>query len=253
MKYTAVLRIEKRKKADLKKMSAHNERATKLGLEHADKSLVGAVREPSCISDEVPIWQRVLNRVGDTAKRKDATYAAEMVLTAHQDFFKTDRSDKAQKLQAAALEFSLEVWGKENVVSCLLHDDEAAPHIHVVAVPRAGDSLSWNKFIKNRFDLSRLQDRWHEIANAHGLPLGRGSPAKETGKTHSKPRRPKKPKGMPAIIQSVLKQTGVLGDLGKYSTITLAELELMAKTPEKSPLLPNLDQSTASTPKRLTR
>jgi hypothetical protein len=227
MKYTAVLRIEKRKKADLKKMSAHNERTTKLGLDHIDQKRW--VRNDDAIFDVRPIWERVLDRVGDTAKRKDATYAAEMVLTAHQDFFKDDRSGKAKKLQDAALEFSLELWGKENVVSVLLHDDEAAPHVHVVAVPRDGDSLSWNKYIKTKFDLSRLQDRWHTIANAHGLALGRGNPAANTKSKHSKPRKPQKSKGMAGIVQDVARQIGVLDDLGQYSTLTLAEVELMAK------------------------
>lgn len=225
MKYTAVLRIEKRKKADLKKMAAHNERDTKLGISHTDTKLIGAVRD--AILSSKPIWKRVLDRVGDTAKRKDATYAAEMVLTAHQDFFAVDRGVKAEKLQAAALEFSLELWGKENVVSVMLHDDEAAPHIHVVAVPRDGDTLSWNKFIKTKFDLSRLQDRWHAIANAHGLALGRGNPAKDTKTKHSKPRRPPKPKGLEGIVKATAAQMGVLDDVGQYSTLTLAEANLM--------------------------
>lgn len=257
MEYTAVLRIEKRKKSDLKKMSDHNERTTKLGLGHIEEARW--MKNEDAIWDIRPIWERVLKRVGDTAKRKDATFAAEMVLTAHQDFFKEDRAGKAAKLQAAALEFSLEVWGKENVVSCLLHDDEAAPHIHVVAVPRSGDSLSWNKFIKTRFDLSRLQDRWHAIANAHGLPLGRGSPASETKQKNTKPRRPKKPKGMAGLVQQVQQKMGVWGDLGQYSTVTLAELDLMdrrASKPSLSPVygLPSpAPQPWQWKPKRLTR
>jgi Plasmid recombination enzyme len=209
MKYTAVLRIEKRKKADLKKMAAHNERDTKLGISHTDTKLIGAVRD--AILSSKPIWKRVLDRV----------------LTAHQDFFAVDRGVKAEKLQAAALEFSLELWGKENVVSVMLHDDEAAPHIHVVAVPRDGDTLSWNKFIKTKFDLSRLQDRWHAIANAHGLALGRGNPAKDTKSKHSKPRRPPKPKGLEGIVKATAAQMGVLDDVGQYSTLTLAEVNLM--------------------------
>jgi hypothetical protein len=258
MEYTAVLRIEKRKKADLKKMADHNERTAKMGLGHVDESRW--MKNNDAIFDVRPIWERVLKRVGDTAKRKDATCAAEMVLTAHQDFFKDDRAGKAAKLQAAALEFSLEVWGKENVVSCLLHDDEAAPHIHVVAVPRSGDSLSWNKFIKTKFDLSRLQDRWHAIANAHGLKLGRGTPAEETKAKHTKPRRSKKSRGMASIVEHVQHQMGVWDDLGQYSTVTLAELDLMdrrASKPSPAPVygLP----PTAPTPwqwkpkKRLTR
>jgi hypothetical protein len=224
MKYTAVLRIEKRKKADLKKMSGHNSRATNLGTSHTDKKIIGAVRD-SILSSK-SIYQRVIERVGDTAKRKDSTYAGEMVLTAHADFFAVDRLAKAEKLQAAALEFSLELWGKENVVSVMLHDDEAAPHVHVVAVPRLGDSLSWRKFIDTRFDLSRLQDRWHAIANKHDLDLARGVPAKETKSKHSKPRRPPRPSGMAGVVQAVAAQMGVLSDAGRYSTLTLAELDL---------------------------
>lgn len=188
-KYTAVCRIEKRDKTALGYMSRHNARATP--APHADgKKRVGNF-DP--LDNGKSIAQRVKDRVGDTAKRKDAVLAAEMVLTAHADFFADDRAGKAEKLHDAALEFAEELWGKENVVSAMLHYDEDAPHVHIVAVPRKGDKLAWKQFIASKYDLTRIQDAWHAKVNAYGLDLGRGKPAKDNGNRHTRPRKGKAP------------------------------------------------------------
>jgi hypothetical protein len=196
-KFTAVCRIEKRDKTALGYMSAHNLRTSE--TPHIDASRTHLNFDP--LDDGRSIAQRVKERVGDTAKRKDAVLAAEMVLTAHADFFKVDRSSKAEKLHDAALEFAEELWGKENVVSAMIHMDEDAPHVHIVAVPRKGDSLSWKNFIRTKYDLTRIQDAWHAKVNAYGLDLGRGKPAKDTGNRHSKPRQ-SKPRPFPSLARS---------------------------------------------------
>jgi hypothetical protein len=200
-KFTAVCRIEKRDKAGVQYMSAHNLRTSK--TPHINASRTQQNFDP--LDDGRTIAERVKERVGDTAKRKDAVLAAEMVLTAHADFFKVDRAGKAEKLHDAALEFAEELWGKENVVSAMLHMDEDAPHVHIVAVPRKGDSLSWKNFIGTKYDLTRIQDAWHAKVNAHGLDLGRGRPAKDTGNRHSKPRK-SKVRPFPALVRSAVAQ-----------------------------------------------
>jgi hypothetical protein len=188
-KFTAVCRIEKRQKNDIARMSTHNARAHP--APHADgKKRIGNF-DP--LNDGTSILARVKKRVGDTAKRKDAVWAAEMVLTAHADFFADDRAGKAERLHDAALEFAEELWGKENVVSAMLHYDEDAPHVHIVAVPRKGDKLAWKQFIASKYDLTRIQDAWHAKVNAYGLKLERGKPAKDTGNRHTRPRKAQTP------------------------------------------------------------
>ena len=200
-KFIAVCRVEKLKKHELGYMSRHNMRQSP--TPHANPAKRHHNFDP--LRNGKSIAQRVKDRVGNTAKRKDATWAAEMVLTAHADFFKVDRWSKAEKLHDAALEFAEEFWGKENVVSAMLHDDEDAPHIHIVAVPRKGDSLNWKNFIKSKHDLTRMQDAWHAKVNAYGLNLGRGKPAKDTGNRHSKPRQ-SKPRPFPSLARSAFAQ-----------------------------------------------
>lgn len=196
-KFTAVCRIEKRDKTAVGYMSRHNARTA--SAPHANPAKRVGNYDP--LDNGKSIAERVKDRVGDTAKRKDAVWAAEMVLTAHADFFADDRSGKAERLHDAALEFAEELWGKENVVSAMLHYDEDAPHVHVVAVPRKGDSLSWKNFIKSKHDLTRIQDAWHAKVNAYGLDLGRGKPAKDTGNRHTAPRKPQPVQPFPFIAR----------------------------------------------------
>jgi hypothetical protein len=212
--YTAVCRLEKRKKEDLGGMSRHNTRAH--SAPHADGTKRVGNYDP-CDNGKT-IAQRVKDRVGDTAKRKDAVWAVEMVLTAHADFFKDDKWGKAEKLHDAALEFAQEIWGAENVVSAMLHYDEDAPHVHVVAVPRKGEKLAFKQFVDGKHDLSRIQDAWHSKVNQFGLDLGRGKPARDTGNRHTRPRKAPSPSNMAKFTRSVVAQAVL-------ATQTLKELQ----------------------------
>jgi hypothetical protein len=73
--------------------------------------------------------------------RKDAVRAVEILLTASEERFPKDpatgrRADiRESPWVKDNLDFLQKRYGKENVIGCMLHQDESTPHLHAIVVP----------------------------------------------------------------------------------------------------------------------
>ena len=116
-------------------------------------------------------------------RRKNAVLAVEHVLTASPEFFRDKTPDEVMAWARASVASMEEFWGKDNVVSAVLHLDEATPHIHLYTVPidpKTG-RLNARGFIGGRDKLSALQDHYAKDMAVFGLERGvKGSKAKHT-------------------------------------------------------------------------
>lgn len=129
--------------------------------------------------------------------RSNSNKAIEVLLTATPDYFRPDMPDKAgywqeqptNAFKAKATEWLQEYFGKENVVSVILHLDESTPHIQAVVTPidttpRAkGPQVRLNakKWTGNSIKLAKMQDSFANAVSSLGLQRGiKGSTAKHT-------------------------------------------------------------------------
>lgn len=138
-------------------------------------------------SDRVKTFEQYINGSHNNV-------ATEMLFTSDEAFFKGMDREDIQKWAETSLDFVTKEIGipKSNIIHAVVHLDEKTPHMHVVAVPLIREyekrakaerwSIKQNKFIGNRKDLSRLQDKYNDLMRTRGYDLERGQ--KGTLKQH---------------------------------------------------------------------
>ena len=112
--------------------------------------------------------------------------ADELLFTATNRFFKNMSNEDLMKWANTCMEFVYEDLGytKEQVLHATLHVDEKTPHIHCVVVPLVKKldkrsnteryTISKKQYIKDKFHLSQLQDKYHQRLTEKGFDLERG-------------------------------------------------------------------------------
>lgn len=112
--------------------------------------------------------------------------ADELLFTSDSDFFKGMSKKQIKKWADTCMEFVYEDLGytKEQVLHSTLHLDEKTPHIHCVVVPliRKFDkrtntekyTISKKQYIKDKANLSTLQDKYYQRLIDNGFDLERG-------------------------------------------------------------------------------
>lgn len=212
----AMVRTQKVKDlAGLGGRGRHNSRSDKKGTEHAtspNPRYTGKVHLIAGEDDAVVAWHKKLAARGIDPKklRKDSVKAIEMTLHASGDWF--DNATEKERIEwiRRGKAFAENKFGKENILSASLHDDETTPHIHILAVPlvfkerakrgrarkgregveRKPQPPAWGLSAKDfiggsKHQHEKLQTEWWEAVA--DLGLRRGIPKKITGARNMSP------------------------------------------------------------------
>ena len=128
--------------------------------------------------------------------------ADELLFTATHKFFDNMEKEDIIKWANTCMEFVYEDLGykKEQVLHATIHLDEETPHLHCVVVPLVKKldkrtnteryTISKKQYIKDKIQLSQLQDKYHERLVSKGYDLERG--IKGSGVKHQKTKELKK-------------------------------------------------------------
>lgn len=116
-------------------------------------------------------------KCGVKKKRKDAVVLCELLFTASHDFFEKMSTDEIRQYFQKCYDFVSQKYGKENIVSAMVHLDEYTPHLHLCFTPivkdKEGYKLCANELFGNGGKLSKLQDEVHEqVFKNYGLARG---------------------------------------------------------------------------------
>lgn len=76
-----------------------------------------------------------LNEAGIKKVRKDQNTAIEIILTGSPETMNNLSEEDLKKWVEESMEWAGKQWGKDNIVSAVLHRDEKTPHIHIILVP----------------------------------------------------------------------------------------------------------------------
>jgi hypothetical protein len=201
----AVLHLEKAKGADTG-MSAHIERT--IHPKNADESRTHLNKEliefPDGINTRSEAISHRINTASITRKiGKDQIRAIRILLTGtHEDMKQVEESGQLDSWCQDNIHWLQETYGKENVVSAVLHMDEHTPHIHATIVPivtcerrkakkekendkrkyrkkKAGTTRLCADDVMARNKLKSYQDSYAQLMNRYGLQRGiDGSEAK---------------------------------------------------------------------------
>lgn len=136
------------------------------------------------------LWQDIQQRIQEVAitPRKNAVYAVEHLITASPEYFRNGEFkryneqgqaelwqywDKWKAFEDATQQWLAERYGKANVVSFHVHQDEQTPHIHAVVVPiDQKGKLNARAYFGGREKLSHLQDSFAQAVEKLGLERG---------------------------------------------------------------------------------
>ena len=112
--------------------------------------------------------------------------ADELVMTASHNFFKDMSREQIKEWADTCMEFVYNDLGykKEQILHATVHLDEETPHVHCVVVPLVKKydkrtnteryTISKKQYIKDKLQLSQLQDKYHKRLTEKGYELERG-------------------------------------------------------------------------------
>ena len=125
-------------------------------------------------------WTLAEARIAEVVTRKvraDQVRAVEVIMTGSPEGFIRGQDGRAadyskSKWAGDNLRFLQEKYGKQNVVSFTLHQDEKTPHVHAVIVPITPDGRLSAKDIFNREGLRQLQTDYAQAMAPHKFERG---------------------------------------------------------------------------------
>lgn len=112
--------------------------------------------------------------------------ADELVMTASHNFFKDMSREQIKEWADTCMDFVYNDLGykKEQILHATVHLDEKTPHIHCVVIPLVKKydkrtnteryTISKKQYIKDKIQLSQLQDLYHKRLTEKGYDLERG-------------------------------------------------------------------------------
>lgn len=105
--------------------------------------------------------------------RKDAVYMAQAMVTASPHFFKSKTPEEIKSYFVECYNYLSNLYGKENIVSAIVHMDEKTPHMHFNFVPITKDKRLSARDLLNPSTLKKLQTSMHkQVFSKFGLTRG---------------------------------------------------------------------------------
>ena len=158
------------------------------------------------------------------APRKDAVLMASFVLGSDREFFNGLDEDEQNFFFRDCTKFFAERYGRKNIISAVVHNDETTPHMHLNLIP-IKDGRLCAKDLLNRNELSKLQTEFHEkVGKRWGLMRGKeGSTASHLSTAEFKAKC--------IVDEAIHKSSEIISNAGKRA---YAELETMEKAVQKA-------------------
>ena len=200
-----VLHIQKPKGNDAR-TSAHIERTVNPANADQNRTCLNErlIEYPDGVENRTQAIQHRIENAGITRKIRDNQVRALQVMLSgtHEDMLRLQSAGKLDEWCKDNIEWLQDTFGKENVVSAVLHLDEKTPHIHATVVPivqgerrkaeaeKNNGKKKYRKKAKDtvrlcaddvmtRDNLKRFQDTYAEKMQKYGLERGiKGSDAR---------------------------------------------------------------------------
>ena len=107
------------------------------------------------------------------APRKNAVLMASLVVGSDREFFKGLDEDEQNAFFRDCTNFFIDRYGRKNIISAVVHNDETTPHLHLNLIP-IKDGWLCAKDLLNCNELSKLQTDFHEkVGKRWGLMRGK--------------------------------------------------------------------------------
>lgn len=177
MKNYCIFRFEKMKsKSSISNSLKHTFR--EIETKNANNKIQNEVLKGGSSSQDVmrDYNSRLKEILGDKKPRKNAVFAIETLQSFSPEMIKNIDLEKWKKDNLLYLE---NTFGKENVISVVLHLDEKTPHITAIILPIDDKNKLNCREITSKKNIIKYQDTYAELMEKHALERGkRGSKVK---------------------------------------------------------------------------
>lgn len=114
-----------------------------------------------------------LREAGIARVRKDAVKLCGVVISSDREFFSQLSAEQQREFFQRSYDFMAARYGKENILSAVVHMDETTPHMHLYLVPITPDNRLCCKEIFDKRGLAALHDEFYrDVSKAYGLERG---------------------------------------------------------------------------------
>lgn len=161
-----------------------------------------------------------------TKPRHDAILMNSYIVSSDGEYFAEASDQEREQFFIDAVKFLAKRYGRENIISAVVHMDETNPHMHLNMVPITQDGRLSSKALHDRKELSELQTAIYEsVGKRYGLQRGKeGSQAKHLSTAEYKAKK---------IVEAAHKQAEAEAESVKKKVQTeLAEITQAVKKAE---------------------
>ena len=183
----AIMRIEKRKLSSVGRIGQHHERLKAEYKSNPDIDLERSSLNYHIVKPAVAYREAILTRIKEVGakRRKDSVVLQDCFIGGTPDWLKEKSAEEQRAFFNHAFQFFERNFGKENIISAVVHMDEATPHMHLCFVPITKDGrLSSKDIIGGPQGLVKWQDKFYEHMLERYSDLVRGTPKKQTHRKH---------------------------------------------------------------------
>ena len=244
----AILRIEKRKMGSVTRINNHHERLKEKYKSNPDVDLERTHLNYHLVQPEGKYREKVLERIEEVGakRRKDSVVLQDVLITASPDWIDAKSYEEQVEYFDHAFDFIANRYGKENVLSAVVHMDEAHPHMHLVFVPITPEGkLSSKTLMGGPKGMEKLQDDFHEHMVRKYPDLTRGISKKITKRRHISPQMYKQAAALYEHYDQILDAINDIGMIGNAKAKEEA-IELLGRY---APELATVKEQLASTEK----
>lgn len=244
----AIFRIEKRKIGSVTRINNHHERLKEKYKSNEDIDPERTHLNYHLVQPEGKYREKVLERIEEVGakKRKDSVVMQDVLITATPEWIDAMSYEEQVRYFNHAFDFIAERFGKDNILSAVVHMDEAHPHMHLVFVPITPEGkLSSKTMIGGPKGLEKLQDDFHAHMIKEYPDLTRGISKKITHRRHISPQMYKQAATLYAHYDQILGAINAIGMIGNAKAKEEA-IELLGRY---APELATVKEQLASTEK----
>ena len=186
----AIMRMEKRKLPSVGRICKHHERLKDEYKSNPDIDTKRVSMNYHIVEPKGSYRDMALAHIEQAGarRRKDSVVLQDCFVGGTPDWLKAKSYGEQREYFNHAYQFFERNFGKENIISAVVHMDEATPHMHLCFVPITDKGrLSSKDIIGGPQGLVRWQDRFYEHMSQRYPDLSRGLPQKQTHRKHVPP------------------------------------------------------------------
>lgn len=242
----AILRIEKRKMGSVTPNNNHHERLKEKYKSNEDVDPERTHLNYHLVKPEGKYRQKVLDRIEEVGakRRKDSVVLQDVLITATPEWIDAKSYEEQVEYFDHAFDFIAKRYGRDNILSAVMHMDEAHPHMHLVFVPiTPGGKLSSKTLIGGPKGMEKLQDDFHEHMSRKYPDLTRGISKKITKRRHISPQMYKQAAELYKHYEEILAAINDIGMIGNAKAKEEAKELLGRYAPELATVKTQLEST----------